>query len=99
MSAQRVDAAARTADITKQQLQHRRSSYDLRAKRMLRPPDGVDDRAGLLHVAVFANRSVEVGGLEKLLFGNSRDALDHFGRISRVMFLQKLKHAIRILQS
>src|SRR5258706_15947927 len=65
---------------------------------MLRPSDGVNNRAGLLHVAVFANRSIEVGGLEELFFGNPGDALDHFRRVPRIMFPQQLEHAIGILQ-
>src|SRR6267378_6668342 len=62
------------------------------------PTDGVDDGAGLLHVAVFANRSVEVGGLEELLLGNAGDALDHLRRVARVLLLQELEYAVGILE-
>src|ERR1700757_3099485 len=64
----------------------------------MRPSDGVDDGAGLLHVAVFANRSVEVGGLEELLLGNTGNALDHLRRVARVLLLQELEYAVRVLQ-
>src|SRR6266481_6404319 len=64
----------------------------------MRPADGVDDGAGLLHVAVFANRSVEVGGLEELLLGNAGDALDHLRRVARILILQELEYAVGILE-
>src|SRR5258708_31744570 len=64
----------------------------------MRPADGVDDGAGLLHVAVFANRSVEVGGLEELLLGNAGDALDHLRCVARVLLLQELEYAVGILE-
>ena len=56
MAAQRVHAAAGTADVAEQQLQHRGRADDLRAGAVLRPADGVDDRGDLLHVAVLADR-------------------------------------------
>src|SRR5882724_3607803 len=62
------------------------------------PTDGVDDGAGLLHVAVFANRSVEVGGLEELLLGNAGDALDHLRCVARILLLQELEDAVGILE-
>src|SRR5882724_6367785 len=62
------------------------------------PTDGVDKGAGLLHVAVFANRSVEVGGIEELLLGNAGDALDHLRRVARVLLLQELEYAVGILE-
>src|ERR1700730_50264 len=62
------------------------------------PADGVDDGADLLHVAVFANRSVEVGGLEELFLWDASDAFDHLRRVARIVFLQELEHAVRILQ-
>src|SRR5260370_13556018 len=66
---------------------------------MLRPRDGVNNRAGLLHVAVFANGSIEVSGFEELFPGDAGDALDHLRGIPREMFPQQLEHAIRVLQS
>ena len=56
VAAQRVDAAAGAPDVAEQQLQHRRGADDLRAEGVLRPADRVDDGAGLLHVAVLADR-------------------------------------------
>src|SRR5260370_2888760 len=97
MPAQGVDAAARPAHVAEQQLQHRRGSYDLRAKGMLRPSDSVNDRAGLLHVAVFANGSIEVSRFEELLLGNPGDALDHLRGVARIMLLQELEDATGIL--
>src|SRR4029077_3501858 len=97
--AQSVDATARAADVAKQQLQNRRGANDLRAKGVLGPSDGVNDCARLLHVAVFANRSIEVRGFEELFLGDAGNALDHFRGIARVVFLQQLEHAIGVLQS
>ena len=54
--------------------------------------------ADLLHVAVFADRGEEIGGFQKLIFGNAGDALDHLRRVARVLLLQKLKDATRMLQ-
>src|SRR5258708_21092325 len=60
--------------------------------------DGVDDGADLLHVAVFANRSVEVGGLEELLLGNAGDSLDHLRCVAGILLLQELEDAVGILE-
>src|SRR6266849_314847 len=65
---------------------------------MLRPSDGVNNRPGLLHVAGFTNRSIEVSGFEELFFGNAGDALNHLWRVATVMLLQKLKDTIGVLQ-
>ena len=67
-------------------------------KRVLRPADGIDDRRGLLHVAVLADRREQVGGLQELILGNSGDALDHLRRVARVLFFQQLEDAARMLQ-
>ena len=99
MAAESIYAAAGAAHVAEQQLQHRGGSNDLGAKGVLRPSDGVNNRAGLLHVAVFANRCKEICGLEELLPGNAGDALDHLWRIPRVMFPQQLEHTIGVLQS
>ena len=98
MPAQRVDSAPRPSHIPEQELQHRRRSNDLRAKRMLRPSDGVNNRPRLLHIAVFANRGIELGGLEELFLGDPSDALDHLRRIPRIVLLQKLEDTVGILQ-
>src|SRR5262249_34373859 len=55
VAAQRVYAASCTPDVPKQQLYHRCGSNYLSAVGVLRPTDGIDDRSGLLHIAVFAN--------------------------------------------
>src|SRR5206468_2720484 len=84
MAAESIYATAGAAHVAEQQLQHRGRTNDLRAKRVLRPADGVNNRARLLHVAVFANRCKEVGGFEELFPGNAGDALDHLRGIPRV---------------
>ena len=82
MSAQGIDAAARAADVSEEQLQHRRGANNLRAEAVLGPTDGVNNRAGLFHVAVFSNRGIQFGGFEKLISGDTGDALDHLRRVA-----------------
>ena len=67
-------------------------------KRVLRPADRVDDRGGLLHVAVLADGGEEVGGLEELILRDPGDALDHLRRVARILLLQQLEDATRMLQ-
>src|SRR5260370_25416433 len=98
MAAESIYATASAPHIAEQQLQHRGRTNNLRAKRVLRPPDGVNNRARLLHVAVFANGSIEVSGFEELFPGDAGDALDHLRGIPRAMLLQQLEHAIGVLE-
>src|SRR5215831_11110339 len=65
---------------------------------MLGPSDGVNNRSCLLHVAIFANRSIEFRGFEELFPRYAGDAFDHLRGIPRVMLLQKLEDAIGVLQ-
>ena len=53
---------------------------------------------GLLHVAVLADGGEEVGRLEELVLRNAGDALDHLRRVARVLLLQQLEDAARMLQ-
>src|SRR5208282_707829 len=53
VTAKRVDASAGAANVTQQELQHRRGANNLRAEAVLRPPHRVNNRSGLLHIAVF----------------------------------------------
>ena len=96
--AQRIDAAAGPSDVAEQELQHRGGADDLRPEGVLRPPDRIDDRGDLLHVAVGANRREQVGRSQKLIARDAGDPLDHLRRVARVVLLQQLKHAPRMLQ-
>src|SRR5882724_1974895 len=98
MAAKRVDAAASATDVTEQQLHNCGCTDNLGAEGVMCPTYGVDDGAYLLHVAVFANRSVEVSGLEELLLGDAGDALDHLRRVAGILLLQELEDAIGILK-
>ena len=69
------------------------------AEAVLGPADRVDDCGGLLHVAVFADGGEEVGGFEELVLRDSGDALDHLGRVARVLLLEELIDGARMLQS
>src|SRR5258708_7591876 len=98
MAAKRVDAAASATDVTEQQLHNCGRTDNLGAEGVMGPTDGVDDGADLLHVAVFANRSVEVNGLEELLLGNAGDALDHLRGVAGILLLEQLEDAVWVLQ-
>ena len=98
MTSQRVDAAASAANVSEKQLQHGRRTDDLSAECMLRPADRVNDGADFFHVAVLPDGRVEVRGLQKLILWDAGDALHHFRRVSRIVFLQKLIHAAGMLQ-
>ena len=98
MTTQRIDSATRASNISHNQLQHRRSADDLCPKSVLRPANRINDGAGLLHVAVFSNRSVEIGGFQKLILGNAGNPLHHLRRIARILLLQQLKDRAWMLQ-
>src|SRR6266849_7908902 len=98
MASQSVDAASGAPHVAKQKLQHRRSADDLRAKGVLRPAHGVDDRSDLLHVAVLADGGKQVGGLQELILRDAGDALDHFRRVARVLLLEELENTARMLE-
>ena len=98
VAAQRVDAAAGASHVAHQELQDGRGADDLRAEAVMRPADGVDDGAGLLHVAILADGGEEFGGLEELILRNAGDALHHFRRIARVLLLEQLEDRARMLQ-
>ena len=88
VAAQSVDAAAGAPDVAEQQLQHGRGANDLRAEAVLRPPHRIHDGGDLLHVAIFADGSEQIGGLQELVFRNAGDALDHLRRVARILLLQ-----------
>src|SRR5258708_2890913 len=98
MPAKRVDAAARTTDVTEQQLHNCGCTDNLGAEGVMGPTYGVDDGADLLHVAVFANGGVEVSGLEELLLGDTGDALDHLRSVAGILLLEQLEDAVGILE-
>ena len=96
--AQGIHAAAGAANIAHQQLQHRRRADDLRAEAVLRPAHRIDDGGDLLHVAVLADGGEQVAGLQKLVLRNAGDARHHLRRVARVLLLQQLIDAARMLQ-
>ena len=95
VTAQGENSAARTADVSKQQLQNRRGTNDLHAFGMLRPSHGVTNcrrpfRAG--------RRSERMRNFVKEIGRNAANFLDHLRRIPGEMPLQLLKNTLRILQ-
>src|SRR5580692_5559907 len=99
MAAQRIYATARAPHVPEQQLQDCSSADDLRTEGMLRPAHGVHNRGDLLQVSVFANGSKQVGRFQELIFLDARYAFNHFRRVARVLLLQQLVDATRMLQS
>ena len=98
VAAESVYAAARAPDVAKQQLQHGGGADGLCPRRMLRPAHGVNDRANLLHVTVFANGGEQVRDFQKLLLRHSGNALDHFRRVTGILLAQQLKDTPGMLE-
>jgi hypothetical protein len=65
---------------------------------MLGPPNGVYDRSDLLRVSVFANRREEISSLQEIRFFDAGDPGDHFRRVPRVVLLEQLESAPRVLK-
>src|SRR2546423_6505680 len=98
MTAQSIHSTTCATYIAQEQLQNCSGANDLRTGRVLCPADCVDDRAGFFHIAVFANRREQISSFDKLIFGNTSNALNHLRRVTRVLLLQKLKDTARMLQ-
>ena len=77
VAAQRIHAASRASDVAQQKLQNRGAADGLSAGTVLRPADRIDDGARLLHVAIFADGSEQVGRLEELVLGHAGDSFHH----------------------
>ena len=60
----------------------------MRAKRVLSPAHRVNNRAGLLHFPVLANRREQIGSLNELILWNAGNALHHLWCVARVLLLQ-----------
>ena len=95
MPAERVDAAARPADVAEQELDDRRRPDDLAADGVHRPADRVHDRADSICRAGGAD---DVGDPEEGVFRASRDSGDGLRRVAVVVPLQKLKDRPRVLE-
>src|SRR5580693_7512119 len=88
MSAQGVDTSARPADVAQEQLEHGGGADDLCAEAVLRPADRINNGRYLFQVTVLAHRREQVCRFEKLVFGDSRDALHHLRCVAGIMLLQ-----------
>ena len=93
--AQRDHTASGSADIAQQQLNDRPGADVLRPHRVLRPAHAVDQRSGTLAAGVLRPRR---GDLQELVGGHAADPLDHLRCVARVMPLEDLVHAARVLQ-
>ena len=89
-----VHAAARAPDVAEQQLQHRAGADHLRAGRVVGEADRVDDRHHLVRPAHLAD---ELRDLEELFARDAGDALDHLGRVARVVLAHQVQHRARML--
>ena len=98
MSAEGVDAAAGAANVAHEQLKHGGGADDLRAEAVLGPADRINNGGDLFHVAVFADGGEQVVSLEELILRDAGDALDDFGRVAFVLFLEQLEDAARMLE-
>ena len=89
----KVEAAARAADVAEQELEDRGAADHLDAGGVLRPADRVDQRRGPLAARVADQR---LGDLQELLARDAADLLDGLGRVARVVPPQDLEHAARV---
>ena len=92
LAAQRVDAAARLADVAEQELQDRERPDPLHAGRVLRHPERVEDgpRPVLRH---------RLRDLLDLIGRNAGDPLAHLQRVARDEGLQAREDAVRVVQA
>ena len=95
VAAEGVDAAPRAPHVAEEQLQHGGGPDHLNGRRVLRPSEGIRDRARLLR---HARRRHDLADLEVRVLRRSADPLDHFRRVALDVLLQKLEHAARILE-
>ena len=95
MAAQRVHAAARDADVAQQQLHHRAGADDLRADRVMRPAERVQDRAGAPR---HRGRREHLAHLQEFLLRRAAGPFDLLGRVARVVLLHQVVDATRMLQ-
>ena len=90
-----VHSATRTAHVSQQELQHRPGPDQLTAGRMLRQPDGIDDRHHLVGLAHLAD---QLRDPHELVLRDPSDARHHLRGVARVMLLHQLEDGLRILQ-
>ena len=95
VAAHRHDAAARAPDVAEQQLDDRAGADHLHAEAVLRPADAVDEHGRALAPRVGDQR---LGDLEERLARDAAHALDHLRRVARVVLLEQLEDAARVLE-
>src|SRR5207302_649256 len=83
------------ADVAQQLLEDRRGANDLNADRVLRPGHCVREAGRSIPTRVAKDG---FGQLQKTLLTDTADAFDHLRRVARIVSLQNLQHAPRILQ-
>ncbi|MNI52360.1 hypothetical protein D3C73_1071320 [compost metagenome] len=95
MPAQRVHAATGHADVAQQQLHHGAGTHVLCTDRVLRPAQCVQDG----HRLVLAGGGRDhVPDLADAVGGRTADALDHLHGVARVVLLEQVVDAARVLQ-
>ena len=95
VAAHRHDAAAGTADVAEQQLQNSRRANHLHARRVLRPTNCINDRAGPFTSGIFAERFRHPNDIVRAATANRGD---HLRRVAREVSLQYLENAFWISQ-
>src|SRR5919204_3611498 len=95
MTAQGDDAAARPSDVPEELLDDRGGADVLDADRVLRPADGVAEGARPIASRVVADRLAVV---EELLDRATARLRDELRCVARVVLLQELEDASRVLE-
>ena len=96
VSTQRHDPASGPAHVSQQQLQDAGGADDLRAKALLRPAHRIADGRGPLASGI---ADQDVRDLKEELARRPADAFDQLRRVARVVSLQDLEDAARVLQA
>ena len=95
MPAQRVHATTGHADVAQQQLHHGAGTHVLCADRVLRPAQRVQDGHRLV---LDGGGRDHVPDLADAVGRRAADALDHLHRVARVVLLEQVVDATRVLQ-
>ena len=95
VAAQSVHAAAGHADIAEQKLHHCHGADHLRAGGVLGPAQGIKNSAGFVGHGGFAPG---FGDGEEIFFAGAAQRAHHIQRVTRIMLLEQLPNAARVLQ-
>ena len=95
MTAQRIDAAARHTNVAEQQLDHRRTTDDLRAAGVVRPAQCIQNGRGFIARAGFRQNGTDQ---QEIFFRGAAQTLYQFRRVAGNVLFQQIPDTARVLQ-